>query len=98
MAKVKMIAVKEFCKYHEVDFAFIEDLVSFDIVRIEKINRTNFLLLEEIPTIEKALRMAKDLSINSAGISAILNLLAQMEKKETELLRLKRKLDFYEDH
>lgn len=97
MAKVKMIAVKDFCKYHNVDMAFIDDLEYFDIVRIERVNRTKFLFLDDLPRVEKALRIANDLSVNCAGISTIFNLLQQMDKKEMELLQLKRKLAFYEE-
>lgn len=93
-----MIAVKEFCKLHDISNAFILDLHNNEIIELVVVKRTKFIVLKNLHTLEKAIRLYNDLNINIEGIPTILHLLASLEKKESELLSLRNQLEFYRSY
>lgn len=95
MASQKLIAVKEFCLYHQIQIALILELESHDLVELVWVKRTSYIPEKNLPLLEKILRLYNELDINTAGIQTILQLLHTIESKEIELQKLRNQLEFY---
>ncbi len=95
MAIQKLIAVKEFCAHHGISAEFLFDLQHNEIIELVMIKRTSFINVKQLSYLEKVIRLYRDLQINVEGIQTILQLLATIERKETELNYLRNQLDFY---
>jgi len=50
----KHIAVKEFCKYHNIRVEFILELQQHELIEIVTIKRTGFIPSKYLPDLEKA--------------------------------------------
>lgn len=94
--KDQLIEASEFCKHHQVEFAFISSLERSGLVKITTIENTSFLNTGELTEVERLARMHYDLDINLSGIEAILHLLERLETMQKEILILKNKLSIYE--
>lgn len=96
MATKKMIAVKQFCQYHDISTSFIQDLHRNGLITVVKVNRTGFIAENNLHIVERMVRLHTDLHINIEGIRAIFQLLNHVEQKENELKSLRNQLRFYE--
>jgi hypothetical protein len=95
MATQKLIAVKEFCLHHKIKTEFIFDLQQYDLVELVTIKRTKYIPENDLAAVERMLRLHVDLAINIEGIHAVSKMIAALERKETELKRLRNLLEFY---
>ena len=95
MAIQKLIAVKEFCAHHDISAEFLFDLQHNEIIELVTIKKTSFIDVKQLPSLEKVIRLYRDLQINVEGIQTILQLLSTIERKELELNYLRNPLDFY---
>ena len=96
MPAKKLISVKEFCSYYNVDRDFIEQLDRNELIKLVRVKRTGFISEQTIAPLEMIIRLHNDLEVNVEGIETILHLLATLEKKNEELIRLRNQLDFYQ--
>ena len=89
-----LIHIEDFCIGHEIDITFITGLQQYDLIDLKLINKSLFIEIEELPKVEKMLRLHQDLNINIEGIDAIYHLLEQTNQMREEInqlrLRLKR--------
>jgi chaperone modulatory protein CbpM len=95
MATQKLIAVKEFCTYHNISTELIHELHRNEIIELVMVKRTSYITEKNLPHFEKAVRLYNDLHVNIEGIQTILHLLSSIEKKEAEITKLRNLLDFY---
>jgi hypothetical protein len=93
-----LISVTEFCSGHQIDAAFIGTLHQYGFIEITSIEQTNFLIIDDLPRLEKIIRLHHQLEINLEGIDAIIYLLEKINSMENEMLRLRNKLRLYEEH
>lgn len=93
----KMIAVTEYCKYHSIDKALIEELHNNDLLILHIENRKRFIPYSEIRALEGMLRIIRDLEVNTNGLATILHMMKRMEAQRQELVEARRLLAFYED-
>ncbi|AWV99509.1 chaperone modulator CbpM [Arcticibacterium luteifluviistationis] len=91
----KFIRIDHFCEVYEIELSFIEELVSYELISITEQESVKCFLPDDIPHIEKMIRLYKELDINPAGIDAILLLLEKLNKKESELTELKSRLSIF---
>ncbi|NJB72193.1 hypothetical protein GGR42_002684 [Saonia flava] len=94
----KYIAISDFCDSHRIDESFVFALSEFEIVQINYSEEQPFFHLDELPKLEKMVRLHHDLNINIDGLEAIHHLLEKIEKLNEELTVLKRKLNRFEGH
>lgn len=90
------IQVKLFCHHHNIESSFIDSLHGLHLIDIEKINDEDYLLQQQLPDIEKLLRLHEELDINAEGLHAIFHLLQKMESMQQEIEVLKNRLRLYE--
>lgn len=97
MKSKNLIQIKQFCIYHEIENTFITELHNYGLIQIITDENDDYLEQEQLPTIEKMIRMHYDLKINLEGIDAIANLLKKIEILQQNLNVVNNKLRLYEE-
>ncbi|NAY92411.1 hypothetical protein GTQ34_10815 [Muricauda sp. JGD-17] len=90
------ISIKTFCKHHAVEESFIHTMHEFELVTIESKSSEAVFPIEELPILEKMVRLNKELDINPEGIQAVYRLLEKVENLQQEVAALKRRLNRFE--
>ena len=96
MTKEEMVAASEFCRSHNVEISFLYSLSESGLLEITNVEETVFISQEQLPELEKLVRLHYDMDINLEGIEAIHHLLQQMKTMQDEMRVLKNKLALYE--
>ena len=98
MNSKNLIQIKQFCVYHEIENTFITELHNYDLVEIIIQEEDEYLQPEQLPAIEKMIRMHYDLKINLEGIDAIYHLLNKIEALQQNLTATQNKLRLFEQY
>ena len=93
-----LIQIKQFCVYHEIENTFITELHNYGLVQIIMLEEDEYLQPEQLPAVEKMIRLHYDLKINLEGIDAIAHLLNKIEALQQNLTAAQNKLRLYEQH
>lgn len=93
MEKKSYISLKTFCERHGVQESFVYSMYEFELVRMDHGESEALLPMDELPLLEKMVRLHHELDINPEGIQAIHHLLQQVEDLQKEVVSLRRKLD-----
>lgn len=97
MSEENLIMIERLCEHYEVERSLFSELRDFGILEIRSIEDAHFIHEDKISTVEKVVRMKKDLNINLEGIDTVLNLLEKISDLQEELNRVKNRLRLYED-
>jgi hypothetical protein len=97
MQTENLITVSEFCSGHQIDSSFIGTLHQFGFIELTAIEQTNFLVIDDLPRLEKIIRLHNELDINLEGIDAIIYLLEKINSMENEMRLLRNRLKLYEE-
>lgn len=92
MNQKDFIRAKDFCIYHNIEFSFLTHLESSGLVRLSSVKRTSYIPLEEIPKLEKYVRLYYEMDINVEGIETIDYLLSRIEEMQKEIRLLRNRL------
>lgn len=92
----RYISIKTFCKYHRVEESFVHYMHEYELVRIVFEQGEAFLHDDELPVLEKMVRLHQELHINPEGLHAVHQLLQHVEALQQEVGRLRRKLNRFE--
>ena len=92
MKKQELIIIREFCEGHQIDTSFILTLRDRGFIQIIEEDQSQYLTMDQLPTVEKILRFHEELEINLEGIEVILNLLDKIEQLQEEGRVLQQKL------
>jgi hypothetical protein len=98
MNSKNLIQIKQFCVYNEIYNTFITELNNYGLVEIIIQEEDEYLKPEQLPTIEKMIRMHYDLKINLEGIDAIYHLLNKIEVLQQNLTATQNKLRLFEHY
>lgn len=98
MSSKNLIQIKQFCLYHEIEDTFITELNNYGLVEIIIQEEDEYLQPEQLPAIEKMIRMHYDLKINLEGIDAIYHLLNKIEALQQNLTATQNKLRLFEQY
>lgn len=98
MNSKNLIQIKQFCLYHEIENTFITELHNYGLVEIIFLEEDEYLQPEQLPTVEKMIRLHYDLKINLEGIDVIANLLDKIEVLQQNLTVTQNKLRLYQHH
>lgn len=93
MKQENYISVKAFCRHHGVKESFVYSMYEFELLQIDDSKEEALLSTDELPILEKMVRLHKELDINPEGVQAVYHLLQQVEGLQEEVAALKRKLD-----
>ena len=91
-----IVQLDEFCNLHQIEISFMEELASFELFSFVDDSQKRGISIDEVPLIEKMIRMHQDLEINPAGIDAIFHLLHKLNQKQDEISTLKTRLNLFD--
>jgi len=97
MRTENLIAVSDFCVYHNVEYTFIDHLQEAGLIEVTVVNQTICIPTDEIQKLERLTRLHTQLEINEPGVIAIDSLLQKVENMQHELAVLRNRLRLYED-
>lgn len=92
MNRKELITIESFCEYHRIEVSFIRSLEESGLITVSRSGKTTFIHFDEMPRVEKFVRMHYDLNINVEGLETIDYLLQKMEMMQKELNRLRNRL------
>ena len=91
------ISITEFCKHHYIKKSFVQELADIQLIKLLFIEKEPHIHHEELPKLEKMVRLHQDLNVNLEGIDVIQRLLQKMSKLQDEVSMLQRKLDRFDE-
>lgn len=97
MGAKNYIAITDFCYSHKIDESFVFSLEEYDLIQIDYVEKQPFFHQDDLPKLEKMVRLHQELNINLDGLEAIHHLLEKIEKLQEELIVLKRKVNRFEE-
>lgn len=92
----ELIIITTFCQQYEVEVHFINQLEFHGIIQTLRYNNEQYLPVDQIVILEKAIRLQKDLQINTEGIDVVFELLEKIETLNKNVDDLKNRLNLYE--
>ncbi len=96
MQNQKLISINEFCTNHNIELSFIIALVDNGLIESSNSQNLQHIHVEQLPQIERWIRMFYDLDINLEGIEAISHLLKRVSIMQEEMISLRNRLRIYE--
>lgn len=91
------ITANEFCTGHNIEMAFLYSLDKNGLITLEKAEESIYIIEDQLPNLERIVRLYYDLGINLEGIETIINLLERAEELQNEINMLRNRLRLYED-
>ena len=96
MPTTQLIAASEFCIYHNIELSFIESLQQSGLITVVVQQEKLFVEEEELPQLEKMVRLYHEMDINIEGIETITYLLQRMNDMQRQIAELNQRLSMYE--
>lgn len=93
--QTELIIISEYCHKCHIEPSFIDLLHEGSLIEVRTEAGERYLLLSQLPEVERYSRMYYDLSINMEGIDAIHHLLERMDVMRKELHLLRNQLRIY---
>jgi len=93
----QLISIHKICETYQIPESFFEELTAFDLLPVHRETQEPMIEENQLPQVEKLMRLHFDLHINMEGIDVIINLLNQIEQMQDEINELKKRLRLYED-
>src|SRR5215218_7915316 len=95
MPQPNAVLAEVFCLNHNIDYHFIEELHEVGLIEILQEPEAALIPEDQLPGLEKMVRLHVDLKINVEGIETISYLLQRIENMQHELVELQNRLNFY---
>ncbi len=92
MEKEKRISVEQCCSYYSIEISFVQQLDEYGLIELNRSGEETFIAFEQLPDLEKFMRLHYELEINMAGLEAITHLLNRVEGLQHELKRVQGEL------
>ena len=97
MPTTHLIAANEFCIYHNIEPSFIYSLQQSGLIEITEVEEKLFVDENELPQLEKLVRLYREMGINLEGIETITYLLQRMNEMQQQIVQLTNRLSMYEN-
>lgn len=91
MEPKELISAQDFCRYHNIEFSFINSLEDSGLITVTSIEQSVYIPADEMQKLEKFVRLHYDLDINLEGIETINHLLETIEEMQNEIVKLRNK-------
>lgn len=96
METEEMIAIKDFCSYHNIELSFIYTLHDSGLLDMATIEDVVLVPVNQLKQLELMLRLKKEMDINTEGIETISYLLDRIRDLQQRIILLNNRLAFYE--
>ncbi len=97
MKSTNYIAINSLCDHYEIEISFFNQLNEIGMLEIVTIEHSQCIHTDKIKSLEKMIRLNKELHINIEGIDTVFNLLDKIEDLQLEIFEMKQKLNRLED-
>lgn len=97
MERDVLISVNEFCRHHEIEVTFVQSLQENKLIELVVVRDEIFVHTNQLPRLEKMVRLYYDLDINLEGIEVINQLLQRIENMQQEIGTLKNRLNLFDE-
>ena len=97
MQTEEMIVVNEFCICHNIEPGFISALQQSGLIEVTQAEEKMYLHKNQLPNLEKIVRLYYEMDINLEGIETITYLLSRMNQMQQDIMQLKNRLGIYEE-
>jgi len=91
-----LTAANDFCSYHQIEYTLIRSFEEAGLVQLTVVNEASYIPPNQLPQLERMVRLYHELEINVAGIEAITHLLQRVQAMQYEMTELKNRLKIYE--
>ncbi len=91
-----LILINEFCVYHHVGVEFVQLLEQRGLIETQTIQQATYVQLEQLPQLEKFVRLHQDLAIHPDDLDVVNELLERLEHMHQQITHLQNRLVFYE--
>lgn len=91
------ITIQDFCSNHQLEESFVMNLREYELIEVKIIDQQQYIDPEELPKLERMVRLHQELGINPEGIEAVHYLLQKIEKMQREMSKLRNRLQRFED-
>ncbi|NQX31052.1 chaperone modulator CbpM [Pedobacter boryungensis] len=88
MDKAQRISVEDCCVYYSIETTFVQQLNEQGLIELSRSGKKAFISYEQLPDLERYMRLHYDLEINMAGIETIKHLLNRMQELQQKLKSL----------
>ncbi|MBN9350652.1 MAG: hypothetical protein J0H55_08200 [Chitinophagaceae bacterium] len=85
----EMITIEDFCQYYRAEITFIRSLEDSGLIAFIQKDDIDYIGFDEMPRLEKFVRMHYDLDINVEGLETIDHLLQKIEELQREVLQFR---------
>jgi len=96
MQTEEMIVVNEFCIHHNIELNFITALQQSGLIEITQAEEKWYVYENQLPQLEKMVRLYYEMDINLEGIETITYLLSRMNDMQQQIIQLNKRLGMYE--
>ena len=93
----EMILVNEFCMHHQIDISFVQSLQQSGLIEVIQTEEKLCVPRDQLPELEKMVRLYYEMDINMEGIETITYLLNRMNTMQQEIIQLNNRLQQYEN-
>ncbi|WP_430965551.1 chaperone modulator CbpM [Spongiimicrobium sp. 2-473A-2-J] len=87
------IALTDFCSHYGIDESIVLIFSEYELVQLNTVNRKPHVSRDQLPNLERMLRLHLELDINAEGLQAIHHLLDRVTDLQEELKLLKKRLE-----
>ncbi|WP_018617757.1 chaperone modulator CbpM [Spirosoma luteum] len=91
-----LILINEFCVYHHVEVEFVQLLEQRGLIETQTIQQATYVQPEQLPQLEKFVRLHQDLAIHPDDLDVVNELLERLEYMQQRVTHLQNRLVFYE--
>lgn len=91
-----LISVREFCGYHQIDVTFVQTLEQQGLIQIVTWEQSLYVRPDELPRLEKMVRLHQDLDIHPDDLDVVNELLERIETLQDRVTHLQNRLVFYQ--
>lgn len=96
MFEDQIIPVEIFCAFYQVERSFLDNLETHGLISISSRENKQYILLDDLASLEKYSRIYYELNVNVAGIEVLNHLLDKIKILQQEAELLKARLRIYE--
>lgn len=97
METKNLIAITPICTSYNIEISFVATLKELGLIALTKQQEEYYIHIDDVPNVEKMIRMHRDLNINPEGIDVVFNLLARVDSLQSEMNALRNRLRLYEE-
>ena len=97
MEKIIHFTLESFCGNHGIDESFVLTLGEYELIELKNIENKRYIHTNDLPKLEKMIRLYQEMGINPEGIQAVEHLLSKINRLQKEINTLKLQLGRFEN-